>query len=107
MEEALDSTETGSEKVDQLRKMVETVFADGHELYRGYVQDPRNTDNAWMETVAIHFHDEKGDKVGALPLRAGDDAAAICWMEVSSDIRLFASHRTLVRSAVERLGAHW
>ena len=26
-------------------------------------QDPRNTDNAWMETVAIHFHDEKGDKV--------------------------------------------
>ena len=52
MEEALDSTETGSKKVSfralvdqcvgfqvsQLRAMVEAFFADGHELYRGYVQ---------------------------------------------------------------------
>ena len=28
-----------------------------------YVDDPRNTDNAWMETVAFNFHDESGDKV--------------------------------------------
>ena len=43
------------------------VFADFFEtkamkveVYRGYVDDPRNTDNAWMETVAINFHDGKG-----------------------------------------------
>ena len=29
-------------------------------VYRGYVDDPRNTDNAWMETVAVNFHDETG-----------------------------------------------
>ena len=33
------------------------------QIYRGYVDDPRNTDNAWMETVVINFHDEIGDKV--------------------------------------------
>ena len=46
-----------------------TYDADAHDLatkaednlmqrlvYRGYVDDPRNTDNAWMETVAFHFH---------------------------------------------------
>ena len=50
MEEALDSIETGSKKVNshtfkfksfqvnQLRATVEDFFADGHELYRGYVQ---------------------------------------------------------------------
>lgn len=30
------------------------------QVYKGYVDDPRNTDNAWMETVAVNFHDEKG-----------------------------------------------
>ena len=24
------------------------------------VDDVRATDNAWMETIAIHFHDEEG-----------------------------------------------
>lgn len=28
-------------------------------VYRGYVDDPRNTDNAWMETVAQNFHEEE------------------------------------------------
>ena len=37
---------------------------------RRYVDDPRNTDNAWMETVAMHFHCDA--ELGAmLPLRAG------------------------------------
>ena len=26
------------------------------QVYRGYVDDPRNTDNAWIETVAISIH---------------------------------------------------
>lgn len=30
------------------------------QIYKGYVDDPRNTDNAWMETVAFNFHDENG-----------------------------------------------
>lgn len=31
------------------------------QVYEGYVDDPRNTDNAWMETVAVNFHDEAGN----------------------------------------------
>lgn len=31
------------------------------QVYKGYVDDPRNTDNAWMETVAVNFHDEAGN----------------------------------------------
>ena len=76
-------------------------------IYRGYVDDPRNTDNAWMETVVMHFHDESGEKVGKFPLQAGDDAAGICWMELSADINLYASHRDFVQTVVHKLGAHW
>lgn len=49
-EEALDNIT--DEKLDALWKT-------GVEIYRGYVDDPRNTDNAWMETVVVNFHDDK------------------------------------------------
>ena len=32
------------------------LFASGTVIYQGYVDDPRNTDNAWYETQVIHFH---------------------------------------------------
>ena len=41
------------------------------QVYKGYVDDPRNTDNAWMETVAVNFHDETGESVGKFNLHAG------------------------------------
>ena len=39
-------------------------------VYRGYVDDPRNTDNAWIETTVVAFHcsEELGAK---LTLQAG------------------------------------
>merc|ERR1739838_675549 len=38
------------------------VFEDGNavEVYRGPIDDDRNTDNAWVETVAVNYHDEDG-----------------------------------------------
>lgn len=51
----------------------------GLQVYKGYMDDPRNTDNAWIETVAvsIHFRDQNDselrslEEVGAPPSRAG------------------------------------
>jgi len=55
---------------------LDALFDRGKEIYRGYVDDPRNTDNAWMETTAFHFH--CSDAVARrLPLRAGDDASDV------------------------------
>ena len=58
--------------------------ADGSIVYQGYVDDPRNTDNAWMETTAFWFHcsRELGPK---LQLSAGDDAKQVRWLDVSDD----------------------
>ena len=36
--------------------LTDELFASGAVTYQGYVDDPRNTDNAWMETTAFHFH---------------------------------------------------
>ena len=61
-------------------------------MYEGYVDDPRNTDNSWMETVAKNFHDETGDAFNRVNLRAGDDAASVSWIDVGHEMKLYASH---------------
>ena len=49
------------------------------QVYKGYVDDPRNTDNAWMETVAVNFHDDTGEVFSEFKL------------QVSNLFRLFSS----------------
>ena len=51
-------TEEALDGIDD--KTLEKLWKTGVELYRGYVDDHRNTDNAWMETVVVNFHDDKG-----------------------------------------------
>ena len=107
MEEALDSTGTGKENIEELKEMVGKFFESGEEVYKGYVDDPRNTDNAWMETVALHFHDDSGASVGQFPLVAGDDAKAITWMSLHAGLELYASHGEMLRRVVDKMEAHW
>lgn len=87
--------------------MIEEFFKNGQEIYKGYVDDPRNTDNSWMETVAFNFHDETGDAVGKFDLKAGDDAKDIKWIDINQTIDLYASHSQLIYKVVELRGAHW
>ncbi|XP_054733215.1 ADP-ribose pyrophosphatase, mitochondrial [Anastrepha obliqua] len=99
MEEALDSFDN--------QKMIEEFFAKGVEIYTGYVDDYRNTDNAWIETVAYNFHDDNGTAVGQLKLSAGDDAANVKWLSIDSSIKLHANHNDIIEAVVTKLNAHW
>ena len=44
-EEALNT-----DKYPERAEIIDRVFNKGTLIYQGYVDDPRNTDNAWMET---------------------------------------------------------
>jgi ribulose bisphosphate carboxylase small subunit len=37
--------------LDQNR--IQRLFSNGYKLFESYMDDPRNTDNSWMETVAM------------------------------------------------------
>ncbi|XP_038076672.1 transient receptor potential cation channel subfamily M member-like 2 isoform X3 [Patiria miniata] len=100
-EEAMGSMEKSPEEIAAIHKNIEELFQHGVEVYKGYVDDPRNTDHAWMETVAMNFHDEEGTSVGLLELQAGDDAQGVRWQRVSSKIPLFASHQAMLRKVAE------
>lgn len=91
-EEAFDKLDMSEEKKKKIAKKIEVLFQHGIEVYQGYVDDPRNTDNSWMETEAYNFHDDTGEIFGEFALKAGDDAEAVRWQRVSGNIPLFASH---------------
>lgn len=107
MEEALNVLEKDNAERRAIQNSIKEFFVRGDEIYRGYVDDPRNTDNAWMETVAINFHDEDNNVIGKLPLQAGDDARNVRWMDIDNRINLYANHGEFVRKTVSRRGAHW
>lgn len=106
MEEALNILENRS-FTDDVTSKINSFFENGEEIYRGYVDDPRNTDNAWMETVAMLFHDEAGDIVGTFPLSAGDDAVGVTWMDIDHKLPLYASHSDLLQIVVSKMNCHW
>merc|ERR1719445_1128949 len=99
---------TDAKEKEKVAKQIGDFFEhNGVEIYAGYCDDPRNTDNAWMETVAFNFHDADGDIVGKFNLKAGDDAARVKWMKIDKDLQLYASHNCLIRRVVELHKAHW
>ncbi|XP_799116.3 transient receptor potential cation channel subfamily M member-like 2 [Strongylocentrotus purpuratus] len=98
---ALGALNKTDEEAARIGEHVEELFSNGLEVYKGYVDDPRNTDNAWMETVAMNFHDEDGSGFGSFTLEASDDAQSVTWQRVSSEIPLFASHTAILTKVAE------
>lgn len=107
LEEALNSLEASVEENQKNKSIIEKFFETGHVIYKGYVDDPRNTDNAWMETVAVNFHDDNGESVGKIDLKAGDDAQKVRWLDIDEGLNLYASHSSFIETVAKRLKAHW
>ena len=62
---------------------------------------------AWMETVAVNFHDESGEFLKKLKFEAGDDAVGIQWIDVDKKVKLYASHSRLIQATAELRNAHF
>ncbi|XP_044016806.1 ADP-ribose pyrophosphatase, mitochondrial [Aphidius gifuensis] len=107
MEEALNSIGKTPEQLSIITDSINKLFSNGEEIYKGYVDDPRNTDNSWMETCAMNFHDDDGSLVGSIPLEAGDDASNVRWIDIEQNLNLYANHINFIQLTVEKKKAHW
>lgn len=69
-------------------------------VFRGIVDDPRNTEEAWIETSAYLFLTEYTDTA-----KAGDDAKAVAWPTIDdlTPDDLYASHAMIIERALEHL----
>uniref|UniRef100_A0A1B6M1F3 Nudix hydrolase domain-containing protein n=1 Tax=Graphocephala atropunctata TaxID=36148 RepID=A0A1B6M1F3_9HEMI len=107
LEEALNVLEKNESEKEAISNQLNEFFEKGKEIYKGYVDDPRNTDNAWMETVAMHFHDESGSTVGPLNFCAGDDAVGVQWLDLSRTLSLYASHFDMIERIAKKMKCSW
>eukprot|EP00300_Choanocystis_sp_HF-7_P012722 c18001_g1_i5.p1 GENE.c18001_g1_i5~~c18001_g1_i5.p1 ORF type:complete len:154 (+),score=26.29 c18001_g1_i5:108-569(+) len=98
--------EAADDSADMMQVLDEIFDRDRAEvIYRGYVDDPRNTDNAWMETTVIHCHCAP-HLAERLKLSAGDDAADAAWICIEDDnnrfrTQMYANHRDMILLAVK------
>ncbi|XP_023369110.1 ADP-ribose pyrophosphatase, mitochondrial [Otolemur garnettii] len=107
-EEALNSLQKSSAEKREIEEQLHKLFSQEHlVIYKGYVDDPRNTDNAWMETEAVNYHDETGEVMDNLTLEAGDDAGKVKWVDISEKLKLYASHSQFIKLVTEKRDAHW
>jgi len=76
-------------------------------VYAGYIDDPRNTDNSWLESSVFHAHLDRELASELTPLlRAGDDATEVRWIRIaesSPDVqKLYGSHKRIVLLAAAK-----
>lgn len=89
----------------QFSEAIDEVFSqsNGKLIYRGYVDDPRNTDSRWLETTAVHFHCPN-NLANSIKLNAGDDAKNVTWLTMCSleprYKNLYANHKYITDKAV-------
>ncbi|XP_015112303.1 ADP-ribose pyrophosphatase, mitochondrial [Diachasma alloeum] len=108
MEEALNSLARESQStVMTIKRKINELFKRGDVVYKGYIDDPRNTDNAWIETTAVNFHDNDGTAFNSIHLSAGDDACQVQWMDINESLELYAEHRMLLTYAEMLRNVNW
>lgn len=94
--------------MQELERQLHKFFSQEHfVVYKGYVDDSRNTDNSWIETEAVNYHDETSEIMDHLPLEAGNDAKKVKWVDINDKFELYASHSQFIQLVSEKQGAHW
>ncbi|XP_037686515.1 transient receptor potential cation channel subfamily M member 2 isoform X3 [Choloepus didactylus] len=90
---------------------LEALLRQGTEVYKGYMDDARNTDNAWVETVAIsvHFQDQSDVELKRLNshLHAHEPEVSVRWQVVDGGLPLCASHGAILQKVAVLFGAHY
>lgn len=83
---------------------VELDMTPAEMVYQGFVDDPRTTDHAWIESTVKHLHLE-GEAADSLKLEASSDALSVSWLPVTerSLRKLYASHGYFVVTALALL----
>ena len=102
--------EFGEESVSSMKdyEVKELLNNSEHcEIYRGCNKtDPRNTDNAWIETLVVAFF-LNAESRSQLKLCAGDDATNVMSINVSKilsgEIKLYSDHALFIKKAIYKL----
>lgn len=110
-----DTNECISKTVTRELKEETNIILDienSHFIYSGYVNDPRNTDHAWMETCVYLFYlNEVQRTMLRKTIKPGDDATKVKLINISEDnteyTNLYSNHKEFVDSAMKIIYNTW
>lgn len=79
-------------------------LCDKGSVFAGHVDDWRNTDDAWIETNAQHFHAHE-EIASDLQLRVADtdEIASVAWYDMERVVDMYASHLDWLRIVLRKL----
>ncbi|XP_053312744.1 transient receptor potential cation channel subfamily M member 2-like [Spea bombifrons] len=85
------------------------LLGGGTEVFRGYLDDPRNTDNSWIETQAVNVHLESLESMERLQenLQESNSEISLRWQLLDRKIPLYANEKEILQRTAEHLGAHY
>ena len=78
-------------------------------IYEGYMDDCRNTDNAWIETQVKHIHDDSGvvSRFALNNCRQDEAVKEVAWCVCHKYLDLYAEHSKLLEMVARLKGAYW
>lgn len=78
--------------------MFEEPLMNGEPIYQGYIDDPRNTDNAWVERQCLNFHDDDGSVFDKYTLQSDEKKDRVEWISLTADLKIDDSDIDIVRA---------
>ncbi|XP_076821168.1 transient receptor potential cation channel subfamily M member-like 2 isoform X1 [Clavelina lepadiformis] len=76
-----------------------------NEVFKGYSDDSRNTDNSWIEMSVSNFHDEHNSIFGQCKIEHPDEEVE--WKEVGAPLDWFQDHESIIKKVAEYRGAYF
>uniref|UniRef100_A0A1A7X7P7 Transient receptor potential cation channel, subfamily M, member 2 n=1 Tax=Iconisemion striatum TaxID=60296 RepID=A0A1A7X7P7_9TELE len=79
---------------NEIYETLNTKLSEGIKVFEGYVDDCRNTDNAWVETTVLNIHLDRTSQVMVdIKNMSVSSHGSLQWQEVSSITRLDSNQR--------------
>ncbi|XP_063423231.1 transient receptor potential cation channel subfamily M member-like 2 isoform X2 [Mytilus trossulus] len=104
-EEALGGLMDNEEHKKKIKDQLKIMFEEGELIFKGYADDPRNTDNAWLETLVYNYHDNTGEVLHPFQIQAGESVDAVTWLTARANMTLHAAHAYFVKLVADKLNA--
>ncbi|XP_067370897.1 transient receptor potential cation channel subfamily M member 2 isoform X3 [Channa argus] len=87
---------------NMLYEKLNAKVSEGTKLFEGYVDDCRNTDNAWVETTVLTIHlDQTSPVMIDINQTVVSSHGSLQWREVSSKTRLSSNQKDSLRQVAE------
>jgi ADP-ribose pyrophosphatase len=79
------------------KHIIDKVFANGKKIYCGMVyNDPRTTDNAWIETIVVNYHISYQDSLKLKLTNQDEENYAVKWISCNHK-NLYADHKEYIK----------